>query len=356
MDPRLMDARRAASLPSTELERLARQIGNTPMEPVDLVMQTGIRRIHLKLEGANPTGSMKDRTGLALIQQLEQQGRLHADSIVIESSSGNLGVALSLLCKARGYSFTVVIDPKATQENIGKMQALGAQIDMMCRQDSKGGYLLSRLERVQALCRLSDRYVWTNQYANAANPFIHYSSTAPEIFEQMHGQVGAVFVPVSTGGTLAGVGRFFREHSPRTHIIGVDARGSVVFGAPAAPRKLTGIGSSRPSSFLDSHLYDAHILVGDEEAFAFCRALYASTGMKVGGSSGAVLAACTFYLPAHPELNNIVCICADDGENYSSSIFNDGWLRQHGVQLCAEHLGGVEAIIHAQAHSLSGKG
>jgi 2,3-diaminopropionate biosynthesis protein SbnA len=348
----LMDERRAASLTPLELDRLVEQIGNTPMQPVDLVFRERIHTVHLKLEGANPTGSMKDRTGLALIKQLEQHHRLHRNSIIVESSSGNLGVALALICHARNYSFTVIVDPKTTQENIEKMQALGACIDIVRHADKNGGYLLSRLERVQALCQQSKAYVWTNQYNNQANPLIHYSTTAQEIYEQMHGHVDAVFVPVSTGGTLAGIGRFFREHSPRTQIIAVDARGSVIFGTPGAQRKLTGIGSSRPSSFLSDRLYDTHILIGDEEAFAFCRALSASTQIKVGGSSGAVLAACTRYLPLHPELYNIVCICADHGENYASSIFNDAWLQQQEVRLHEEHLCGVEAITLTQASFL----
>src|SRR5262249_32244417 len=148
------------------------------------------------------------------------------------------------------------------------------------------GYLQSRLKRVQELCHFSKKYIWTNQYTNTANPGIHYTATGPEIYHQMNGQVDTIFVPVSTGGTLAGIGRFFREVSPSTHIVGVDAYGSIVFGSPPAPRKLTGIGSSRPSSFIHPDLYDAHMLVRDEEAFAFCRALSFTTGIKVGGSSG----------------------------------------------------------------------
>jgi cysteine synthase A len=136
-------------------------------------------------------------------------------------------------------------------------------------------------------------------------------------------QVGAIFVPVSTGGTLAGIGRFFRKTSPATQVIGVDAYGSVIFGTPAAPRKLTGIGSSRESSFLHNHLYDDYIQVKDEEAFAFCHSLYAATGIKVGGSSGATLAACARYLSLHPHAQNVVCICADGGENYTTTIYSE---------------------------------
>jgi 2,3-diaminopropionate biosynthesis protein SbnA len=352
-----MDARGIAELTPAQMCKLVDSIGNTPIEPIYFVIEGRVRKVYLKLEGANPAGSVKDRTGYALVQDLEQRGLLHKGSIVIESTSGNLGVALAFICRAKGYPFLALVDPKTTQENLAKLQALGAVIELVDQPDESGGYLLSRLIRVQQLCQLSDKYVWTDQYSNAANPHIHYTSTGPEIYRQLNGRVDAVFVAVSTGGTIAGIGRFFREVSPATHIIGVDARGSVVFGTPPGPRKLTGIGSSRRSSFISKEVYDTHLLVGDEEAFAFCRALHATTGIKVGGSSGAVLAACASYLQTYPELEHVVCVCADSGENYTSSIFNDQWLQQHGIRFSQDHLGSVQDILHTtvrywQSHSI----
>jgi len=341
----LMEPRDIADLTPLELCRYVQRIGNTPLRPIHFVIDGTIRTVHLKLEGANPTGSVKDRTGYALVQSLEGQGILRQGTVVVESTSGNLGVALALLCRARGYGFTAIIDPKTTAENIAKMRALGAQIDMVQQPDGNGGYLLSRLERVQTLCQQRRNYVWTNQYANPANPSAHYTGTGPEIYRQMNGKVDAVFASVSTGGTLAGMGRYFREVSPSTRIIAVDARGSVVFGTPPAPRKLTGIGSSRPSSFLAANLYDTFMLVGDEESFAFCRALLATTDIAVGGSSGAVLAACAQYLRAHPAVNDVVCVCADSGKNYTSSIFNDCWLEQQALRLPNELLEPVQDIL-----------
>lgn len=339
-----MDIRGIADLAPVELSNLAQQLGNTPMEPIYLVIEGVPRKIHLKLESENPTGSVKDRTGYGLIHALEAQGRLSKESTLIESTSGNLGVALSFYCRLKGYGFIAVIDPKTTQENIAKMQALGAQIEMVHKQDENGGYLLSRLERVRELCQGSHKYVWTDQYSNPANPHIHYLSTGPEIYRQMHGRVDALFIAVSTGGTLAGIGQFFREVSRSTTIIGVDAHGSVVFGTPPAPRKLTGIGSSRPSSFLTRDMYDLHMLVKDEEAFAFCRALREFAGVSVGGSSGAVLAACAKYLEAHPGVVDVVCVCADGGDTYMNTIFNDDWLLKQGLDLSKERLGPVQDI------------
>src|SRR5437660_4064234 len=269
------------NLSATRLLELANRVGNTPLRSLSLITKGRVQSIHLKLEGTNPTGSMKDRTGYALIRHLQEQGRLNDNSIIVESTSGNLGVALALQCKARGYRFVAVVDPRTTRENRDKMEALGARLDIVRQPDATGGYLLSRLARVNELCTQQRCYVWTDQYTSLANPAVHYTTTGPEIYEQMGGKVDAIFVPVSTGGTLSGIGRFFREVSPKTHIVGVDAYGSVVFGTPAAPRKLTGIGSSRPSSFLSEELYTTFILIKDEEAFAFCRALDAALHLQL---------------------------------------------------------------------------
>lgn len=339
-----MDATSIAALAPVELDRPKQQLGNTPMETVSFVIGGSARTIHLKLESANPTGSVKDRTGYSLIHALETRDLLSKRSVVIESTSGNLGVALSFFCKLKKYPFVAVIDPKTTQENLAKMRAFGAQIEMVDQPDENGGYLLSRMNRIQELCRHSASYIWTNQYANIANPHIHYLSTGPEIYRQMHGKVDALFVAVSTGGTLAGIGRFFRKVSPATALIGVDAHGSVVFGTPPAPRKLTGIGSSRPSNFLTQDLYTLHMLVRDEEAFAFCRALWETTGIKVGGSSGATLAACARYLQAHSEVKHVVCVCADGGDNYAHSIFDDHWIQKQGLDVSKARLEPVQDI------------
>ena len=320
---------------STGRSDFARRIGGTPLQLVHLLVNGVRRKLYLKLEGTNPAGSVKDRTAFALIQDLESRSVLSSESIIVESTSGNLGVALAYICNATGRNFLAVVDPKSTPENLAKMKMLGAQIQIVEKPDASGGYLLGRLEYVRKLCDSSGRYVWTDQYSNPANPLAHYSCTGPEIYEQLNGDVEAVFVAVSTGGTLAGIGRYFREISPRTHLIGVDALGSVVFGGSPGPRRLTGIGSSRRSGFLTPNLYDEYMLVTDASAFACCRALADRTGISLGGSSGALLTAAAHYLAAHPETSSAVCLCADGGENYSSTIYNDQWLINEGVAVPA---------------------
>jgi N-(2-amino-2-carboxyethyl)-L-glutamate synthase len=325
-------------LPFAELDSLVHGIGNTPLRPIHMLIEGKLRTVFLKLESENPTGSMKDRAGYGLIQDLEDRGLLAASSTIIESTSGNLGVALSLICKAKKYPFIAVVDPKTTHENITKMEALGARIDYVSHPDENGGYLLSRLARVQELCAQNQHYVWTNQYANPANPRIHYLSTGPEIYQQMKGKIDVIFAPVSTGGTLAGISRYLRERSPLTTIVGVDVHGSVVFGAPPAARRLTGIGSSRCSNFITDDLYDDTIHVHDEEAFAFCHALYEKTGLKLGGSSGCVLSACAQFLANHPDMNESVCVCADSGENYNTTIFDTLWIQRSNFRYFEQRL------------------
>lgn len=312
------------------------QIGNTPIRKIALLADGKWRPVYLKLEGCNPTGSSKDRTARALMSDLQYRGILRSSSIIIESTSGNLGASLAFVCREMGHRFVAVIDPKTTEENRHKIQQLGGELELVKEPDEYGGYLLSRLNRVHELCHQSPQYIWPDQYANEANPFGHFSTTGPELYSQMQGRVGVIFVAVSTGGTLAGVGRYFRENSPETKIVAVDAHGSVIFGGNPHARKLTGIGSSRRSNFIKSEIYDGHIAVNDIDAFSFCRQLDTDANIRVGGSSGAVLFACAEYLAEHPSIHNVVCICPDNGMNYESTIFNRTWLRDNGLHLKAD--------------------
>lgn len=309
------------------------RVGNTPLALIQMRSHGEARNVYLKLEGHNPAGSSKDRTAQALIEDAEARNRLSSSSIVLESTSGNLGVALSFLCHERGYHFVAVVDPNTTDESVEKMRALEARIEMVAEPDDTGGYLKSRLARVSELCQSSTRYVWLDQYSNFANPRIHYATTGPEIYLQMDKKVDALFIAVSTGGTLAGIARYFREVSPNTTIVAVDAVGSVVFGGQPGPRRLTGIGSARVSKFVEKSHYNIVRLIKDEVAFLFCRQLLEKTGLKVGGSSGAVLAACADYLTVRPEVERAVCLCADRGENYDSTIFSDKWLEENKIVL-----------------------
>jgi 2,3-diaminopropionate biosynthesis protein SbnA len=326
-----------------------RQVGGTPLQPIALRIQGRTRIVHLKLEAANPCGSLKDRTAFSLIDDLERRGLLEPGSVLVESTSGNLGIALAWLARSRGYRFVAVIDPKTTPENVSRLRRLGARLELVETPDPAGGYLLARIERVRTLCAASEAYVWPNQYANPANPRAHEEGTAPELLEQLDGELDAVLVPLSTGGTLAGIARFCRRESPATRVIAVDAQGSVALGGRPGPRLLTGIGAGKRSSFATPDLYDEALLVRDAEAFAYCRALAAATGIQLGGSSGATIAACARVLARDPGVERVACICPDGGGSYRSTVYSDRWLARNGIRLGAADLGPVEEIAPAPA-------
>jgi 2,3-diaminopropionate biosynthesis protein SbnA len=301
------------------------------MVQVGMVLAGRTRRVRLKLESANPWGSSKDRTAVGLLDALEATDDLWPGATVVESSSGNLGVALAALARDRGYRFVAVVDPRVSQANLREMRELGARLELADEPDRQGGYLLARLRRVQELV-CDEGYFWTNQYGNPANPAIHYEETAPELWRQTSESCEAVFVAVSTGGTLAGVSRYLREVDPLVHVVAVDVVGSVALGGAPGTRLLTGIGSARKSEFLDADDYDSSILVTTENAVGHCRALLTATGLSVGGSSGAVLAACASFLATHPDCETALCICPDGGRKYLDTIYRDAWLREHGVR------------------------
>lgn len=302
----------------------------TPLKDVALRIGPGWCPVGLKLESCNPSGSIKYRTSLGLLASLEQHGRLRPGSRIIESTSGNLGLALALLSRARGYRFTAVTDPKTDPTVLERIEWLGAQVVPITEPDTAGGYLLSRLSAVRRLLAEDPDAIWPNQYENPANPSAHYHQTAPEICQQRP-DLDAVFIAASTGGTLAGVGRYLRRHAPAVRVIGVDLRGSRVFGLPGGTRLVTGIGSSRPSSFLRAGDYDDVVLVDDRAAIATCHRLRDELGIGLGGSSGAVLAACSRYLAVHPEIRRPVCICPDGQSNYLNTLYSADWLSEHGL-------------------------
>lgn len=307
-------------------------VGNTPIVHIGLDIAGARRWVGLKLEGHNPCGSIKDRTAASLLESIGPDA-LDGASAIVESTSGNLGVSLAHLAGELGLTFHAVVDPKLSPVVAERMRERGALLHLVTEPDHTGGYLLSRLDTVARLHREIPGAVWPNQYANPANPAAHREGTGPEILRQTGGGVDAVFVAVSTGGTIAGVSEYLRAASPATMVIGVDAVGSVVFEDRPGARRLSGIGASRRSDFLRADTVDGHEMVTDEEAFAFCRALDRWCGLRVGGSSGAVLAGCVHHLARHPEITRPVCIAPDVGENYLRTLFDDDHLRREGIVL-----------------------
>ncbi|MBP2327308.1 cysteine synthase [Kibdelosporangium banguiense] len=320
-------------------EEFAGRLGRTPLVPVHTSLRGREHVLLLKLEGGNPFGSIKDRTAYGLLDAMEQRSGYDGPLAVVESTSGNLGVALAALCRLRGHTFVAVIDPKVQTENLTLMAELGAELELVTEADENNNYLAGRLARVHELLAADHRLMWTNQYGNVANPLAHARSTAPEIHEQA-GHVEIVFAPVSTGGIAAGLCTYFRCSRQPTRVIAVDVSGSVAIGGCPGPRYLTGIGANVRSRFvrpdapvpIQSNV-DGKVWASDADAVALCRKLKDETGLEVGGSSGAALAACLDHLRAHPATVRPVCVCPDSGWKYWDSVYDDGWAGRNGLDI-----------------------
>lgn len=204
----------------------------------------GLNHLYAKIEGLNPAGSIKMKTALGMIASLEARGSIKHDTVLIESSSGSLGVALSILCAERGYKFTCVVDPNASSQNVKMMKALGASIEMVTERDVNGGFLGTRIAHIKNLVAADGRYLWLNQYANPDNPRAHVRTTARSIFERFE-RLDYLFIGAGTTGTLMGCVEFSASIARTLRIIAVDSIGSVTFGNSSGPRFIPGLGTSR---------------------------------------------------------------------------------------------------------------
>ncbi len=279
----------------------------------------------LKLEGLNPAGSIKLKTALALVDDLEQRGLLAAGGRVIESSSGNLGIALAVICASRGYELTVVTDPNASRAAVLAMRALGARVIMVTERDAAGGYLRTRLDYIAKQLASDPQLAWPNQYANPANVAVHRDRTAAAIHAEL-GSIDVLAVGAGTTGTLMGCIQYFRTRCPAVRIIAVDALGSVLFGGLPGPRTIPGLGVSRvPELFRDDPALEKAV-VTEPDTIAMCRRVAREYGILVGGSTGTVLAAVARLAATFQTGSRVVVISPDLGEHYLETVYDDEWV------------------------------
>lgn len=287
----------------------------------------GLSRLFLKIEALNPAGSIKMKTAIGMVRDLEMRGKITPETELIESSSGSLGVALSIVAAERGYHFTCVVDPNTSAQNIKMMKALGARVVVVDQRDENGGFLGSRIAYINALAARDSRYVWFNQYANAENPKAHARTTARSVFENFE-RVDYLFVGAGTTGTLMGCLQFFGEHSPATKIVAVDSVGSVTFGHAPGKRHIPGLGTSRrPEIFSAAGIHALH-MVDEADTVAMCRYLARSNGILAGGSTGTVLSAVHAWSERIEPGATVVAISPDLGERYLDSIYDDDWVTE----------------------------
>ncbi|MDN5794428.1 MAG: pyridoxal-phosphate dependent enzyme [Intrasporangium sp.] len=320
---------------------------NVPDLFIDLDGVTGDRLL-LKCEALNFAGSIKLKTAVGLLDRAELRGQaVPGESLLVESSSGNLGIGLALAAASRGYDFTCVTDLRCNLASISLMRAMGATVDVITTPHPERGLLGARLDRVGAIVRTNPRAVWLNQYTNGANPRAHFDTTGPEILAEFS-RVDVVFLGVGTSGTAMGVARYFRRYSPATTLVGVDVAGSVTFGGSPGPRHIPGIGSSVRPPLLDLTILDDVIEVTEVESVAACRSM-ARGGLVAGGSTGSIVAGARHWLADHPQPcgATLIGVSPDLGERYLSTVFCDDWVLAH---FGAESLDpGLGATVPAEA-------
>jgi cysteine synthase A len=308
---------------------ILRAIGNTPLVELTRIFSDMHFRLYAKLESLNPGGSMKDRPAFRIISEGIESGAISADTVVIESSSGNMGIGLAQACSYLGLQFICVVDPKTTSQNIRLLEAYGAQVNKVTELDpSTGEYLQARLNRVQDLVASTKNGFWPNQYANTHNAAAH-RETMHEIVSALDGAVDFVFCATSTCGTLRGCAEYIREHGLATKVIAVDAVGSVIFGGERAKRLVPGHGSAVRPPLYQPNLAAQCVHVTDLESVTGCRRLARLEAILAGGSSGAVIMAIDRFRVTLPRGAICVAILSDRGERYLDTIYSDEWVGEH---------------------------
>lgn len=300
---------------------------NTDDLYVDLTGVLGLS-VYLKCEGFNFAGSVKLKAALGMVTDAERRGLLHRGSVLVESSSGNLGVALAMIAASRGYRFVCVTDPRCNPATHRLMAALGAEVRVVDTPDAAGGFLATRIALVRSLVAGDDRYVWLNQYANPENQGSHLVTTGPEI-EAAFPQLDVVFVGAGTTGTLMGCARYFRSRPRPVRVVAVDAAGSVTFGDRPTPRMIPGLGTSVRPEALDESYIDDVVHVAEPDTLEACHAL-ARRGFLFGGSTGTVVAGAADWLRRHGDATTTaVALAPDMGERYLDTVYRPSWLAEH---------------------------
>ncbi|GAA1939043.1 2,3-diaminopropionate biosynthesis protein SbnA [Amycolatopsis minnesotensis] len=292
---------------------------------VDLRTAFG-RSLYLKCEGFNFSGSVKLKAAAEMISSAERRGVLRPGATLVESSSGNLGVALSMIAADRGYGFVCVTDARCNDATRHMMEAFGAQVHVITEPAADGGFLGARISHVRALCAADSRFVWLNQYRNPDNWMAHYLHTAPSVAAQFP-DLDVLFVGAGTTGTLMGCARYFRDSGRTTRIVAVDVIGSVTFGCAPGRRLIPGLGTSVRPAILDESFVDEVVHVSEPDAVRRCREL-AARGFLFGGSTGTVLSGALSWLAGNAPGDSLtaVAIAPDLGERYLETVYNDEWV------------------------------
>ena len=289
-------------------------IGNTPLVRVQWGDDGGAE-VYAKMEAANPGGSVKDRICLNMIKTAERDGRLSPGATVIEPTSGNTGIGLSLIAAVRGYRVILLMPESMTRERIDLLKAYGAEVILTPAPLGMAG----AIAEARRLVEQNPGSFMPDQFANPANPEMHRRTTAPEILDAAGGRVDAFVAGVGTGGTITGVGEVLKAHNPAVHIVAVEpAASAVLSGKPAGPHRIQGIGAGFVPKVLNRSILDEIMTVTDDEAFRTKKALAEREGLLVGISSGANVFAARQIARRLGKGTRVITVLPDRGERYFS--------------------------------------
>jgi cystathionine beta-synthase len=317
-------------------------IGNTPLVEISRI-DTGYCRLFVKLENQNPTGSIKDRMALAMVEAAERDGHLQAGGTIVEATAGNTGLGLALVAAAKGYQLILVIPDKMSQEKILHLRALGAKT-IITRSDVTKGHSEYYQDLAAKIASQTPKAFFVNQFGNPANPLAHERSTGPEIWAQMEHDVDAIVVGVGSSGTLTGLSHYFARVQPDCEIVLADPEGSVLTGyirekhiGTAGSWLVEGIGEDFVPEIADLTRVKKAYSIPDKESFEAAREFLRKEGIFGGSSSGTLFAAALHYCREQSSSKRVVTFACDSGNKYLSKMYNDIWMAEQGFIARTEH-------------------